>query len=218
MFTMYQDLIVTDFDMLPIDASKFDKLDLDFYNSVGSNLIRNQFRLIGDFEESNFKKRNPAILFFSRLMMSDDDTTKATIYHLKMGELNLKITEFLTEFTNGAVLISSNDFLSSKIEYPNEIEYSYCNTESTDDLLRHHKDVLKKLLAINNIDIRKIKNADEIIEQRKRIKRKENQFRESIKKEDIIKELRKFFVGIKNEQLLLKIADRIMELKMATDK
>ena len=218
MFTMYQNLIATDVNLLPVDAGKFNTLDLDFYNAISSNLIRNQFRFIGDFEEPDVKKRNPTVLFFSRLLISADDTINATIYHLKIGKSNLKITEFITEFTSGAVLISSNNFLNSKIEYPNDIEYSYCNTESAEDLLKHHKKVLKKLQAINTIDIKKIKNLDELVEQGKRIKRKGSQFRQSIKKEDILKEVRRFSVGIKNEQVLFKIADRIMELKMANDK
>lgn len=213
MHNMYQNLIVTDFELFPIDSDKFTTLDLNFYNSVSLNLIQKQFCIIGDFEESNFKKRNPSISYFIRLMLSGDGIIKATIYHLKIGGASFKTVELITEFAEGPVLITSNNILNAKIKYPDEIEFTYYNTESSTDLLNHHTNRIHHIQTIKSFGIQRINDVDEIIEQNRRIKLKENQYRQFINKADIIKELRRICFGIRNEDTFSKIADRIIELR-----
>jgi hypothetical protein len=171
--------------------------------------------LIGDFEESNFKKNNPSIVNFSRFLISSDGNIKSTIFHLKIGDASFKTIEYLTEFINGTILLTSNNILSTKIEYPNKIIFLFHETDSPEVLLIMHQSEIQKYVDKKDFEIQKINNIDEIIDQKKRIKKIENHFRQTITKDDILKELSRLCVGIKNVQTLSRIADRIIELRMS---
>jgi Pyruvate/2-oxoacid:ferredoxin oxidoreductase gamma subunit len=101
------------------------------------------------------------------------------------------------------------------IEYPNKIIFLFHETDSPEVLLIMHQSEIQKYVDKKDFEIQKINNIDEIIDQKKRIKKIENHFRQTITKDDILKELSRLCVGIKNVQTLSRIADRIIELRMS---
>jgi len=210
---MYQNLIITDFDLFPVDSTKYKTLDLLFYEAIRTYLEKNNFCLVGDFEESNFKNKFPNIPYFSRIMISEDDSIKAIIYHLKIGETSFKTIEFVTEFTNGNFIITSNNFLNSQIEYPKEIEFKFFKTNSIQELLENHINNKQQIIESKNTVTQSLKGISGIIEQNKREKAKTNYYRNLIGKDDIIKELKRLCPNTVDNQTILNIADRIIELR-----
>jgi hypothetical protein len=210
---MYQNLIVTDFELISVYSSEFKELDLHFYESISAYLESRNFTLIGDFEESHMRKTIPNVQYFKRLMVDSDTEITATIYHLKMGKSSLRIIELKTEFTNGTFLITTNNVFATNIEYPKEIIIAFFKTDNIKELLENHKNRQQQIAESDKTGIMKVIDISGIIDQNKRENSITNNFRNFIGKNDIIKEVKRICPKTVDSKAILEIADRIIELK-----
>ncbi len=210
---MYQNLIVTDFDLISVDSSEFKELDLQFYESISAYLERSNFTLIGDYEESHTRKTIPNVQYFNRLMVDSNTEITASIYHLKLGKSSLKIIGFKTEFTNGTFLITTNNVYATNIEYPKEIIIAFFKTDNIKELLENHKNRQQQIVESDKAAIKKVIGISGIIDQNKRESLITNNFRNFIEKNDIIKEVKRICPKTLDNKAIFEIADRIIELK-----
>jgi hypothetical protein len=212
MHNIYQGLIITNFDLIPIKSEDFPTLDIGYYDSICSSLKENHFKLVGDFDNSSSVKSDIEFVSFSRIMISENKAIKACFFQMKTKKSSKKMIELSTEFTNGLVLSTSNQIMSAKILYSNGIETSILRTESVDVLLNYHNERIQSKKITGKYLIREVSTINELVEQSKRIRVRENNFRKSMSKEDIIKEIKLFYVALTNEKIISKIADKIINL------
>jgi hypothetical protein len=213
MCNYYQNLRTTDFDLIPVNYTNYNTLDLLFYDDSKTYLDKDNFSWVGDFEESNFKNKFPDIHNFSRIMISKDTSIKATICHLKLGKNSLKSLDFTTEFTNGNFVITSNNYLAAQFQYPKEIEFSFYKTDSIQELLRNHIHSIQQILESEKLTTQCVKGISEIVEQNMRENAKMNSFRDSFKREEIINDIKMICPKTVDNESILRIADRTIELR-----
>ncbi|OYU95491.1 MAG: hypothetical protein CFE21_10125 [Bacteroidetes bacterium B1(2017)] len=213
MYTSYSMIHEDGFVLEPVDATRFKTIDLKFVNSVSANLTQLNFFLAGDFNLAKTDNSKVNFPVFYRLLFHTSGTMSASIYHSKSNAALHKVVEFTTEFRGGPMFITSNSTLIAKLNYPEAILFEYQNAHTLPDLLNHHRNRIEQFKAASAKEIEKIHTEEDYKKHYRRKTLIEKQFRGNMLKEDMVDELRRLFFKIKKEQVLQKIADRIIELR-----
>ena len=134
-----------------VDPSKFQHLCLRFYEKCEYRLLGLGFSVIGNVEDISMRKQRPDPKTFIRIMVDNDCTTTAAIYHIKpnafwsallylSGFFHRKIYEFESEFTDGS-FITTTILSESKSQIPNANIFSFHYPHKTPiiDLYKLHK-------------------------------------------------------------------------------
>jgi len=104
---------------VPADPRFFTHLDLKYYDKAQRILETQGFRLIGDVENLTHSALPRAVKILSRLMVNEDGTLWATIYHYRPrfffrvvlwlgGIRSGKVVDFETAFSNAHFMTTSN--------------------------------------------------------------------------------------------------------------
>jgi len=142
-----------------IDANDFKHLDLSFYRKKEQSLSLLGFSKLGDVEDTAQKKTIPDPRTFMRMMVSQDRTVSAAVYHEKpefpwplicwlLKLTPLKIIEFGTEFENGIMLSTSVMAPIRQADGPKEIIRQFGSRKSgVEGLYKTHLHKVETVIA-----------------------------------------------------------------------
>jgi cell wall assembly regulator SMI1 len=157
---------------------KFDQmphLHTKFYNNTTARFLKLGFHYIGDFlDQAQMKNKNSALKVFHAMSFFDDGIV-ACFYQDK-GKLPWlfhsqgKVIEFETEFSDGSVIVSTNNAHKPSHPMPELVSYySYPANIPLEGLLYKHRGKIRRYQRHNpSAAIVKVRNISEFIAQRNR--------------------------------------------------
>lgn len=176
-----------------VDAVNFSHLDLKFYDKTSSFLQNQGFKFLADVEILNLKGGFLDLRTFLRILVSDDGSISAAIYHPKpkllasiflriIGAEFTKTVDFDTEFSDGSFVTTSNSHDAKYITLPTEVRADFLEPKtSVQIMLQHHSDRVNKYL-IDNSEIQhiKVRNIEEYFEFQNRLQELKANYRKSV--------------------------------------
>ncbi len=150
---------------------RFPDLDRDFYTTSREFFENRGFQFLGDIEDSDHNRTNKNLKTCLRVMAGDDGVIRASIYHIGARGLtrllnvvvpNMKFISLETEFTDGSVIVTTNDFFS---EPRHNVDLKVDGEMPAGELLELHKLRVNECLDKNpGLAIWKAVSLGEVIE------------------------------------------------------
>lgn len=163
-----------------VDANAYRHLDISYYERIESELRAFGFSKLGDIEDVSIKESKPDPRTFLRVLISNDATVSAAIYHVKpkfpwpllcwiFRMLPLKICEFETEFQNGIVLTTTIAPASIKSDSPDKLITQFCHkSTTTKETLEKHREKTNEVMRKCNTTPMRMSSLDEICDSQNR--------------------------------------------------
>jgi hypothetical protein len=155
---------------------EFPKLDHEFYRETTSFFENRGFRSLGDIEDAEHNRKNPSLRTCLRILSDKDGDIRVIVHHVGTSGLskyldavvpNLKYVSLETEFMDGSVMSTTNDFFSNPRRNVDLLVKAEAGAE---ELLDLHVDRIKEYRDANpSVEVWKASSLGEVLEGFRRV-------------------------------------------------
>jgi hypothetical protein len=141
------ELCVVDYEYEIVDARDFKQLDFAYYEDGRRVLEHHGYRFLADYEQLVFR-RNSGLRIAIRVLISQDGSTSAGIWHLRqrwylraLGVKDAKAIDLETKLSNGEWLVTSNAQAAGALDQPPGIDAIHLPNGTCFEMMieSHHK-------------------------------------------------------------------------------
>jgi hypothetical protein len=166
-----RELYSSDYEAVAVDPSEFTWLNLDYYDTKQCELASLGFQKIGDYECLPYTKSYPETRFFTRKFNNIHYDVMADVSQICAvkpknvfeGILNHQIVTFITEFSDGTFLNTSNILGINPLQDVEGIVLRKFPPDiSLKTLLDTHEEEVEKICEIKNLMVGLHRNVEEL--------------------------------------------------------
>lgn len=157
----------------------FPKLDRQYYDVTTTFFEIQGFKRLGEIEDADHNRENPSLQTCMRILVDRDGVIRASVYQVGTSGLsnfldvvvpNLKYVSLETEFTDGSIIVTTNDFFSNPRKH---VDLSVKADAGAEELLELHNDRIREYREDHpDAEVWKASTLGEVIEGFRRVAKK----------------------------------------------
>jgi hypothetical protein len=201
--------------LIPVNAANYRMLDLQYYDQARDYFVGKGFKIMGDFEDADFKRKNPDTPIFLRILVSAKGVISAVIFHLHRADLgvSMRLLDLTTEFDNGTFIVTSKSTQASALAQPGEIQTTYSPNMTVKELVALHLNRAKEFARTTKSAPIRLKDLNDLVSQEKRQQSIKNRFLNSMTDEMVRQQISNISGGTTDEGFLKAVTDRVLAIR-----